>query len=273
LPIGVPNRDGVPNAKMDAGKILSFTPGAIALGVDKVLAGWGPNRFDIRALNELDDGANNPTDTPPIWNFVDLEAQGYLFGWDGLFTGTNALASQAEAVYDVVMHGNGAFGTPQGNFPPAIRSGATVRPAVLAALAQAEVTQPGNDLDTGKILDLQSWMRSVASPAPGAFDETRAEAGWRVFTGKGSCTACHSTPDLTGPGVFDLTGDLTGDLAGGIKVPSLRGVSRSAPYLHDDRLADLPVAVEAITGIVGKAFGTTFTAEEKAQLVEYLKSL
>jgi hypothetical protein len=273
LPIGPLAKDGVPNAKMDAGKILSFTPFAAANGLSDTLAGWGPNRFDIRALNELDDGANNPTDTPPIWNFVDLSQQGYFFGWDGLFAGKNALASQAEAVYDVVMHANGAFATAAGNFPPALRSGATVRPEVLAALAQAEVTQPGNDLDTPKLLDLQSWMSSVASPAPGAFDEKKAEAGWRIFTGKGSCTACHSTPDLTGPAIVDLTGDLTGDLKDGIKVPSLRGVSRSAPYLHDDRLADLPAAVNAVTGIVSGAFGVTFSAEEKEQLVEYLKSL
>jgi hypothetical protein len=273
LPIGPLRSDGVMNAAMDAGKILSFTPGAIALGVDGVLAGWGPNRFDIRALNELDDGANNPTDTPPIWNFVDLEQQGYAFGWDGLFAGPNALASQAEAVYDLVMHMNGAFGTPAGNFPPALRPGATVRPEVLAALAAAEAAEPGNEIDTQKLLDLQSWMRSVVSPAPGPFDEAKAEAGWRLFNGKGMCNACHGSADLTGPAIVNVTGDLTGDLAGGVHVPSLRGVSRSAPYLHDDRLADLPTAVEAITGLVAAQTGQSFSAEEKEELAEYLKSL
>lgn len=273
LPIGPLVKDGATNAAMDAGKILSFTPFATANGLSDTLAGWGPNRFDVRALNELDDGADNATDTPPLWNFVDLSEQGYLLGWDGLFAGTNALASQAEAVYDVVMHANGAFATALGNFPPALRPGATVRPEVLEALAAAEVTQPGNDLDTAKLLDLQSWMRSVASPAPGPFDEAKAEAGWRIFTGKGRCTACHSTPDLTGPAILDLTGDLTGDLAGGIRVPSLRGVSRSAPYLHDGRIPDLTTTVEAITGVVSGAFGVTFTPEEKAELEEYLKSL
>ncbi len=273
LPIGPLAGDGATNARMDAGKILSFTPFAVAAGLSPVLSGWGPNRFDVRALNELDDGANDPTDTPPLWNFVDLEAQGYLFGWDGLFAGPDALASQAEAVYDLVMHMNGAFGTPAGSFPPALRPGAAVRPEVLAALGAAEAAEPGNALDTGKLLDLQSWMRSIASPAPMPFDEAKAEAGWRIFTGKGRCTACHSTPDLTGPAILDLTGDLQGDLAGGIRVPGLRGVSRSAPYLHDGRIADLPAAIEAITGVVSGAFGVTFGAEEKAELLEYLKSL
>jgi hypothetical protein len=273
LPIGPLNGDGVTNAKMDAGKILAATKGAQDLGIAATLAAWGPNRFDVRALDELDDGADDPTDTPPIWNFVDLEAQGYAFGWDGLFAGTNALASQAEAVYDLVMHGNGAFGTPGGNFPPAIRPGAVVPPELIAALRASEAAEPGNDLDTGKLLDLQSWMRSLTSPAPGPFDEAKAEAGWRIFTGKGNCTACHSTPDLSGPAILNLTADLQGGLAGGVHVPSLRGVSRSAPYLHDGRLPDLASAVEAVTNVVSSAFGAEFTADEKAQLVEYLKSL
>ncbi|HET8538779.1 MAG TPA: hypothetical protein VFL83_02785 [Anaeromyxobacter sp.] len=240
LPIGPLSSDGVTNAAMDAGKILSFTPFAAKPGNEALaaaLAGWGPNRFDIRALNALDDGVDAPTDTPPIWNFVDLEAQGYGFGWDGLFTGADALARQAGVVFDVVMHGDAAA------------------------------------IDPAQLLDLQSWMRSLASPAPGPFDEAKAEAGWRIFTGKGSCTACHATPELTGPGRFDLTGDLAGGLAGGIRVPGLRGVSRSAPYLHDGRLDTLPEAVEAVTAVVSGVTGATFSAEEKEQLVEYLKSL
>lgn len=273
LPIGPLASDGVTNARMDAGKILSFTPFAVSAGLAPVLAGWGANRFDVRALNELDDGANDPTDTPPLWNFVDLEEQGYLFGWDGLFAGPDALASQAEAVYDLVMHMNGAFGTAAGNFPPALRTGARVRPEVLAALGAAEASEPGNDLDTGKLRDLQSWMRSIASPAPMPFDEAKAEAGWRIFDGKGGCTACHSTADLTGPAILDLTGDLEGDLASGIRVPGLRGISRSAPYLHDGRAADLPAAVEAVTSAVSAASGVAFSAEEKRALVEYLRSL
>lgn len=275
LPIGPLRSDGATNAAMDAGRILSFTPFVQGVpGLPGILAGWGPNRFDVRALgNELDDGADNPTDTPPLWNFVDLEAQGYLFGWDGLFAGPNALASQAEAVYDVVMGANGAFGTAHGTFPPALRAGATVRPEILEALAASEAAAPGSDVDAEKLLDLQSWMRSITSPAPGPFDEAKAEVGWRIFNGKGSCAACHSTADLTGPAILDLTGDLSGDLAGGIRVPSLRGVSRSAPYLHDGRLSDLPQAVEAVTGVVSGAFGVDFSAEEKEALVEYLKSL
>jgi cytochrome c553 len=276
LPIGPLSVDGAPNAKMDAGKILSFTPGAQALGVSSVLAGWGPNRFDVRALNAFDDNANNPTDTPPLWNFVDLEQQGYPFGWDGLFVGDNALASQAEAVYHIVMGGKGAFGTANGALPPALR---VVPPQALLDRLAAAATPADQILITkDKLLDLQQWMRSIASPAPGAFNVAQAEAGWRLFNGKGACSTCHTTPELSGtrngPFIPNITVQpATGDLAGGIKVPSLRGVSKSAPYFHDDSAADLAAAVERVTTVVNAVTGASFSAEEKAQLVEYLKSL
>jgi hypothetical protein len=126
LPIGAPQFDGVPNRTMDAGAILSLTPFAQNAGAATVdlLASWGPGNFDVRALpdNPLEDNVDNPTQIPPLWNFQDLEEQGYAHNWDGLFKSTeapdDALASQAEAVYDLVMHANGAFGTPSGTIEP-----------------------------------------------------------------------------------------------------------------------------------------------------------
>jgi hypothetical protein len=276
LPIGQLSVDGIPNAKMDAGKILSFTPGAQALGVASVLAGWGPNRFDVRALNAFDDGANNPTDTPPIWNFIDLEQAGYPFGWDGLFVGQDALASQAEAVYHIVMGGKGAFGTADGALPPALR----VMPpqALLDKLAAAAYPPDQILIARDKLLDLQEWMRSIASPAPGAFDAAKAEAGWRIFNGKGACSTCHTTPELSGtkdgPFVPNITAQpATGDLAVGVRVPSLRGVSKSPPYFHDGSAADLPAAVARVADVLRSLGVVDLSAAEQEQLVEYLKSL
>jgi hypothetical protein len=276
LPIGAIREDGVPNEKMDAGKILSFTPFAQAAGPETValLAGWGPNRFDIRALpdNAVDDGVDDPTDTPPLWNFLDLEAQGYALGWDGLWLGDDALASQAEAVYDVVMHANGAFGTAHGTLPPALA--VTPPQALLDALAQAEADAPGNDVRADALLDLQAWMRSIASPAPGTFDEAKADMGFRLFHGRALCATCHSTPDLAGPGLFTgiTAGAPAGGLAGGIHVPSLRGVAASAPYFHDDSAADLPTAVDRVATVLA-GLEVALSPEDRAAIVEYLKSL
>jgi Cytochrome c len=276
LPIGALSVDGVPNARMDAGRILSFTPGAQALGVAPVLAGWGPNRFDVRALNAFDDASDNPTDTPPLWNFTDLEAQGYPLGWDGLFVGPDALASQAEAVYHIVMGGKGAFGTPNGALPPALR--VTPPAELLARIAAAAVPPDQIQVDKTKLLDLQSWMRSLPSPAPGTYDAAMAEAGWRLFNGKGACNTCHTTPELSGTAAGPFVPNITvvpasGDLSGGIKVPSLRGAARSAPYFHDDSAADLGAAVGRVADVLSALGVVTLDATERAQLVEYLKSL
>lgn len=276
LPIGPLEVDGKANVAMAAGAIIAATPFAAVAGQATVdlLNSWGPGRFDIRALpdNPLEDNADNPTGNPPLWNFVDMEAQGYLFGYDGLFVGENALASQAEAVYDLVMHANGAFGTASGNLPPALRI--TPPQSLLDALAAAETAAPGNDLDTQKLLDLQTWMRSLASPPPGAFDEALAEEGFRLFFGRANCHVCHNTADLTDAAgsLFTFTlGPTPGELSGGIKVPGLRGVSQSAPYLHDHSLATLAEVV-ALLATLGDPI-PALTADEQTALVEFLKSL
>jgi hypothetical protein len=280
LPIGPLQVDGVPNTAMDAGAILAATPfftvGAGAAFQADLLS-WGPGAFDVRALpdNPLDDGANNPTSNPPLWNFVDLEEQGYQFGWDGLFENdginNNALASQAEAVYDLVMHANGAFGTALGNLPPEL---SVIPPqALLDALAAAEVAVPGNVIVTQDLLDVQEWMRSIVSPAPGPFNEDQAEQGFRLFHVTAGCTSCHENVDLSGPGLFTFVqGALPlGDLAGGIRIPSLRGVSRTAPYFHNHAA---PALADVITNFINRnLIPSVLTAEEQAALVEYLKSL
>ncbi|MEW6718941.1 MAG: hypothetical protein AB1346_00670 [Thermodesulfobacteriota bacterium] len=277
LPIGPLEVDGRPNVAMNAGAILAATPFVQAAGQATIdlLNGWGPGRFDIRALpdNPLDDGVDNPTGNPPLWNFLDLEGQGYLFGYDGLFVGGNALASQAEAVYDLVMHANGAFGVAGGNLPPALR---IVPPQTLIdRLVAAETGQPGNDIDTQKLLDLQTWMRSLSGAAPGAFNEAQAEQGFKLFHGRANCSVCHNTADLTDSQqrLFTFTlGATPGDLAGGIKVPSLRGVSRSAPYLHNHSLSTLAEVV-AVLSTVGDPIPLDLTVDEQAALVEFLRSL
>jgi hypothetical protein len=290
LPIGAPQFDGVPNNNLDAGAILALTPTAQALGLSPLLNGWGPGRFDVRALdvpgidrNPLEDGIDNPTTYPPIWNFVDLSEQGYLIGWDGLFkdngVSNNALASISEAVYDLIFHGNGAFGIPPfavdggsgGTFPPEL---SVVPPAELVeALVQSELERPGNDvLPPERVLDMQEFMRAIPSPAPGAFDEVLAETGFELFHGDAGCSGCHGSAEFTGPGLHVITATPpAGGLAAGIKVPGLRGIARTAPYFHDGSAMDLAAVVDRY---VERGMGTPMLSEaERAAIVEYLKSL
>ncbi|MDA8429683.1 MAG: c-type cytochrome [Geobacteraceae bacterium] len=266
LPIGDPLYNGVPNAEMDAGKILSFTPFAVANNLSTTLAGWGPGRFDIRALNELDDGVDNPTAFPPLWNFPALQANGYALGWDGMFKGTNALASIAEAVYDLVMHGNGSFATSHGAIPPALAF--PPRQAVLNKFQD----NPASVITADKLLQVQTFLQSLQSPAAIGFDQTQAAAGKNLFEGKAKCATCHpaGTEFISAGRYSDITvTPPTGDLAGGIKVPGLRGISLTAPYFHDNSAATLLDVVNRFD--TRDALG--LTDAEKTQLVEYLKSL
>lgn len=85
-----------------------------------------------------------------------------------------------------------------------------------------------------------------------------AKRGSNLFRGKALCTECHFTPDFTGDefrniglydaqkytdvGRFAITHDST-DL-GKFKVPSLRNVAVTAPYMHDGSLKTLPEVLD-----------------------------
>jgi len=292
LPIGPLRLDGVPNTAMNAGAILALTPTAQALGLADTLNGWGPGRFDVRALdvpgvdrNPLEDGVDNPTEYPPLWNFVDLSAQQYRIGWDGLFkddgTRNHALASLTEAVFDLVFHSNGAFGIPPfridggngGTLPPELS--VVPPPALVAGLIESEIERPGNRVvPPRKLLDLEAWMRSIASPAPDPadFDETLAERGFELFHGEAACSRCHRSPEFTGPGLHVITATPpAGGLAAGIKVAPLRGIGKTAPYFHDGSAPDLAAVVRRY--VDRGAPVPALSDEDQAAIVEYLKSL
>ncbi len=276
LPIGPLSVDGIPNSAMNAGAILSLTPFAQGSAPTvALLQGWGAGRFDIRALpdNPLDDGVDNPTRIPPLWNFVDLEEQGFAYDFDGLFKSTsipnNSLASQAEAVYDLVMHANGAFGTSTGSVPPTLSI--TPPQSLLDALTAAETAAPGNVITAATLLDVQAFQRSIISPAPGAYVEALALQGFELFNGKARCSGCHRTAEFTGPVISThiTVTPPTGGLAAGIKTPGLRGLSTHAPYFHDGSAATLRAVVDTYAGRVTPAL----SEDEKTALVEYLKTL
>lgn len=276
LPIGALQLNGVPNADIDVGLVLSLTPFAVGAGDATVafLQSFGPGNFDIRALpdNPLDDEVANPTNNPQLWNFVDLEEQDYLYDWDGLFTSTsapdNSLASQAEAVYDLVMHANGAFGTASGTLSPELSI--TPPQSLLDALQAAEDSAPGNVIGEQDLLDVQAWQRSIVSPAPMDYDEAMAEEGFMLFYGEANCGGCHSTPEFTGSPVTQITEDaLEGGLAGGIKTPGLRGLAYTAPYFHNGGAATLMDVMD----VYEVRLETDLSDSEKAAVVEYMKSL
>lgn len=88
--------------------------------------------------------------------------------------------------------------------------------------------------------------------------DAEARVGLWIYESKGRCWRCHSGPNFsderyhsTGVGVRDGAAEpgraaVTGDTAerGRFKTPSLRGVARTAPYMHDGSLATLAEVVE-----------------------------
>ncbi|WP_162925805.1 hypothetical protein [Isoalcanivorax indicus] len=286
LPVGPLALDGLPNFAMNTGAIISLTPFVQAMEDDEMrdaliaaLQGWGPGRHDVRAFgafNPLDDDVDNPTTFPPLWNFLDLRDQGYAYNWDGEFINDiegglpNGLASQAEAVYHLVMGGKGAFGTETGSLPPHLRTAPSEE--LLAAIAAAANTP--NLIPAQDLLDVQDWQRSFTSPAPAGFDEALAEDGFRLFYGRANCGGCHGSAEFTGPVITASITDETpmGGLAGGIKTPGLRGVRLTAPYFHDGSAATLEEVVETYARNLAGVPDDLSEAEIMA-VAEFMRSL
>jgi cytochrome c peroxidase len=138
------------------------------------------------------------------------------------------------------------------------------------------------------------WMQGKPNPMGEA-----AVRGREVFMKKGKCFDCHFSPDFTGDefrnvglytgrrnladrGRFDITHDST-DL-GKFKVPGLRNVALTAPYMHNGMFQTLEDVIEfydvpnqTIPGglnrdtLLNMPLG--LTVEEKSDLKTFLEAL
>lgn len=124
-----------------------------------------------------------------------------------------------------------------------------------------------------------------------------AMRGKDLFIGKAGCFDCHFSPDFTGDefrniGLFNGT-DLKDsgrfwvtknpEDIGKFKVPGLRNVGLTAPYMHNGMFKDLETVVEFYNNPDNFVIGSkgrdnlikplNLTAAEKADLVEFMKSL
>jgi cytochrome c peroxidase len=112
--------------------------------------------------------------------------------------------------------------------------------------------------------------------------------GLVLFNGEAECMICHNGPDLTDNQFsrVGLSGDDPGRAAvepvsgprGGFKTPSLREVSRTAPYFHDGSAASLEEVVDHYSrgghaGVASDIHPLGLDEDEKAALVAFLRSL
>ncbi|MFL5925606.1 MAG: hypothetical protein ACJ77E_01535 [Gaiellaceae bacterium] len=269
--------DGWPNRDLNVGAIVSLapnlTPVTSLLGVDeatvkKVLASWGPGKFDAELFLDgkafRPDGATAATLIPPAYGLAGVNLHTYT-GW-GSIPYWNAFVANLE------MHGVGNFTDPRLADP--------VKFPVAARAGFAHVTHDA-DLITPKLPALHAYQLSLRAPKPGrgSFDPAAAERGKAVFKGAGRCASCHMPPVFTDSG-WNLhspaeicTDSFQADRSptGMYRTTPLRGVSLHGQggYYHDGRFKTLGDVVSHYNTCMSLGL----SAGQQSDLVQYLKSL
>ena len=172
--------------------------------------------------------------------------------------------------------GDGDYGAPK-NTPSLLGVGVTRPftwtgrfPELTGQIHQSLMTSlrgPNPDQDT--VEDLAAYLRTLAPP-PGRrpSNDPAVVRGAAVFRAR-KCDGCHRPPPYTSEGVRDVGVD---DGPGGhrrFNPPSLRGVSRSAPYFHDGRAKSLG----EVLSIHSPGQPDHPTPAEREDLVAFLESL
>jgi hypothetical protein len=273
--------DGWANRDLNVGAVVNLAPDLSVvdalLGVDdattrKVLLSWGPGKFDAELFMDgkafRPDGGSAATLIPPAFGLAGVNLHTWT-GW-GSVTHWNAFVANLE------MHGKGRFWDPRLNdatqFPIAAANGfGNLNPDL----------SPDDDRITPKLADLHLYQLAIPAPPPpkGSFDQEAAKRGDVLFSGKARCNSCHVEPLWTEPGWNLHTADEIGiDDFQANRAPDKR--YRTAPlaglwthakggFYHDGRFATLLDVVNHYDSF----FQLGLTAQEKTDLVEYLKSL
>lgn len=254
--------DGWANTDLNVGAIVALSP-ALDEATKAEFRTWGPGKYDPR--HHAFDGSriiglNSPSlpiVIPPIYG---LRGVGFeTFTADGPISYWNAYVGIGQ------MGGKGTFSDP--------RIGLTI--------------EQSPDLVTPKLPALLAYQLSLRTPEPprGSFDHAAAARGKQVFRNEARCASCHQQPALTDVLQHGRDGDVPflhdavsvgQDPAyamrtanGKYRTTPLRGLLHHAPYFHDgsaQTLADVVAHYERV-------FGLNLTPGQRADLIEYLKSL
>lgn len=269
--------DGWPNRDLDVGTIVSLAPNKTPLtdllGVDeatvnRVLAAWGPGKFDAELFLDgkafRPDGKTAAVLIPPAFGLAGVNLHTYT-GW-GSVTYWNAFVANLE------MHGKGTFFDPRLNDPARFP---------IAARAGFFDVRNTPDLITPKLAALHDYQLGLEAPKPppGSFDATAARRGERIFNGIGKCATCHVPPLFTEPGQnLHRPAEICTDAFQAERSPT--GMYRTTPlkglfahakggFWHDGRFPTLGAVVEHYNACFGLGLGP----RRQADLVQYLKSL
>jgi hypothetical protein len=269
--------DGWANRDLNVGAIIALAPDlssvAELLGVTQdtvrgVVRSWGPGKFDAELLLDgkafRPDGKSAATLLPPAFGLAGVN----LHTW----TGWGSVPHWNAFVANIEMHGKGTFYDPRLNDPAQFP---------IAAKAGFGNIRNDPDLITSKLPALHFYQLAIPAPRPpkGSFNESAAERGQSVFTGRARCATCHVPPIFTEPGWNMHTADEIGiDDFQANRAPDKR--YRTSPlkglwthqkggFYHDGRFATLRDVVQHYNG----TFGLGLADSEIVDLIEYLKSL
>jgi hypothetical protein len=264
--------DGWANRDLNVGAIVALAPDlspvTSLLGVDdatvrKVLASWGPGKFDAEVFLDgkafRDDGKSAATLIPPAFGLAGVNLHTWT-GW-GSVTHWNAFVANLE------MHGKGTFYDPRlndaGQFPVASRAGfGNVR------------SDP--DLITPKLAALHFYQLAIPAPPSPSLSSS---SGKTIFEGKAKCAECHVPPIFTEPGWnMHTPAEIGIDDFQANRAPDRR--YRTAPlkslwthqrggFYHDGRFATLRDVIDHYD----QFFKLGLTEQEKGDLAKYLLSL
>ncbi len=244
--------DGWPNSALNPGAIIALSP-ALTAEQKAVYDSWGPGRYDPR-FNF--DGINGPVVIPPAYGLLGVNSV--------IYTGDGPdLAYWNRYVGVTQMHGHGTF---------------------VDSRIGANVQNPP-DMISAKLAALQAYQLSIPAPEPpaGSFDPAAAQRGREVFEGAGTCATCHTGDLLTDANerLHDPSEVVSEPEPNGVpsyasrsatkqyRTTPLRGLLLHPPYFHNGIAATL----EAVVELYDTRKGLGLTSEQKADLVEYLKSL
>ena len=244
--------DGWPNLDLDPGAIIALSP-ALTDAQKAVYNSWGAGFFDPR-FNF--DGVNGPVVIPPAYG---------LRGVNSItFTGDGPDPAYWNRYVGVTqMHGHGSFVEP--------RLGINVQ------------NEP--DMISSKLPALQAYQLSLSAPRPaaGSFDAAAAARGRAVFTGAGQCSTCHAGALLTdanerlhAPSEVVSEPEPKGAPSyasrGATKMyrtTPLRALQFHPPYFHNG----VAPTLEAVVELYNTKKSLNLSAQQRADLVQYLKSL
>jgi mono/diheme cytochrome c family protein len=253
--------DGWPNRDLNVGAILGLSP-ALPDTLKAEFSTWGPGKYDPR--HHAFDGTNIIPLNSPTLPVLIPPAYGLRGVGFETYTGDGPISYWNSYVGVSQMGGQGRFSDP--------RIGLTI-------------TQKP-DRVTPKLPALRDYQLGLSAPAPpsGSFNAAAARRGERVFHGKAGCATCHTPPTYTdvssgpdprvpflhdpaevGTEPFYAARSATGKY----RTSPLRGIWQHPPYFHDGSAATLL----AVVNHYDRRFGLNLSARQKADLVEFLKSL